>query len=124
MPCWRPAGFVCAAVAARLEADSRDEAGGRFRGLQAAAFPDCASFACVDLAAAADLAARRKDHLVAAAARRQGRKPVDVARDFDQILEVAKLFDAAYLCSRVDAPEDLLEFRIGLLARGVKAPAP
>ncbi|MDG3005079.1 hypothetical protein [Paludisphaera mucosa] len=110
-------GTSIEAVARYLQAGARADAGARFRGFQAAAFPDCEAFACVDLAALGELAVKHKDRLTAAVARRNGRPAEDVARDLDQLMGLIRLFDAAYLAGRVDVPGVLVDHRLGLLAR-------
>ncbi|WP_165250545.1 hypothetical protein [Paludisphaera soli] len=110
-------GNSAEAVSRYLEAGADARAGARFRSIQAAAFPDCEAFASLDLAALVEVAARHKDSLVAATARRQGRPEADVAPEIDQVLGLARLFDAAYLAGRVDVPRSRVEHRLGLIPR-------
>lgn len=116
-------GTSAASIARYLQAEARTGAGERFRAIRASGFPDCHAFAAADLAALGKLAAEHKGRLAAAAARRDGRKPEDVARDLDQLLSVARLFDAAFLAARFDEPSGVVEHRLGLLARPPAAPA-
>lgn len=115
-------GTSADAIARYLQAGARTDAGERFRAIRASGFPDCESFACVDVAAFVSLSGRYKEQLVAVAARRDGRPPEEVALDFDRFLAVASLFDAAFLAARFDAPSAVMEHRIGLLARPPAAP--
>lgn len=110
-------GSSAAAVTRYLEADVDPDAGARFRQLRDAAFADYGSFGCVDLAAAADLAAKNKDLLVAHAAKRHNRPAEKVANDFDQALTLVRLFDAAFAACRTDDAGTLVEHSFGLVPR-------
>jgi hypothetical protein len=109
------AGTSRSAVARYMEAGVRPDAGARFLAFREAAFPDLSSYACVDLAAVRDLAGRHKARLVAAAARRRARPADEVARDLDQMLDLTRPFDAAYLTGRVDERAEVIENRLGLI---------
>lgn len=110
-------GSSAAAVARYLEADVDPDAGARFRKLRDAAFADYGSFGCVDLAAAADLAAKNKDRLVAHASKRHNRPGEKVAKDFDQALTLVRLFDAAFAACRTDDAGALVEHAFGLVPK-------
>jgi len=110
-------GTSAAAVARYLESGADADAGARFRDVRDAAFPDCEAFACADLAALVALADEHRDRLVSALARRQGRPADDAARDLAQALDLARLFDAAYVAGRVETPRARVEHRVGLLPR-------
>lgn len=116
------AGSSADSVARYLRAGANPAAGERFRAIREAGFPDCDAFAAIDLPALADLAEKHEDALIAAAARRERRKPEDVARDLDQAVAAARLFDAAFLAARYDAASGVVEHRAGLLARPSASP--
>jgi len=116
-------GSSAAAVARYLEADVDPEAGSRFRQLRDAAFPNYGSFVCLDLAAIADLAARRKDRLIDFVAKRRNRPTQGVAGDFDQALALVRLFDAAFLAVRIDDANALVEHSLGLVPRPAEGEA-
>jgi hypothetical protein len=116
-------GSSADSIAGYLHAGASPNAGERFRAIRAAGYPDCDSFAAADLPALGALAERHKDRLVASLARRGGRKPGDVARDLDQLLIAARLFDAAFVAARFDEAASILEHRLGLLARPPATPA-
>jgi len=109
------------AVSRYLEAGADADSGRRFRTIRAAAFPDSDSYVCLDLAAVHRLAAEHRDRLIDVTARKQGRPAADVGRDFDQVLGLVQLFDAAFLSARVDVKTATLEHAIGLLPRPAAA---
>jgi hypothetical protein len=116
------------AVERYLAAGSDAEAGARFQRLRDLAFPDARSFLCIDLAAVESMIVRHHDGLAESIATRQGRAREDVAGDLDRLLDLTKLFDAAYLTNRVDEPSATVYHSIGLLARqgasGAAVPKP
>jgi hypothetical protein len=118
-------GSSADSIAGYLQAGAKPSAGERFRAIRAAGFPDCDMYAAADLSALTDLAERHKDGLAAAAVgRREGRNPEQAARDLDQVMAAARLFDAAFLAARFDEPTGIVEHRLGLLARPAAAPTP
>jgi hypothetical protein len=114
------------AVERYLLAGSGPAAGDRFSRLRDLAFPEAHSFLCVDLAAAESMIVRFRRELTDAIARQQGRSGEDVARDLEQVIDLSKLFDAAYLTNRIDAGSATVYHSIGLLARqpGTAPPVP
>ncbi|APW63738.1 hypothetical protein [Paludisphaera borealis] len=114
-------GTSADAVTRYLDAGADPKAGTRFRAIQAAAFPDCASYVCLDLAAIHGLAVQHRDRLIDAAAKKQKRPAADVGHDLDQVLGLVQLFDAAFLAARVDVKNATLEHTIGLLPRPTAA---
>ena len=47
----------------------------------------------------------------------------DVARDLDQVIELARLFEAFFVTSRIDAEHSTVHQTLGLLARQAEAKA-
>jgi hypothetical protein len=109
------------AVSRYLKSGADADAGRRFRAIRAAAFPDCDSFACLDLAAVHRLASQHRDRLIEFTARKERRPAADVGRDLDQVLGLVQLFDAAFLSARVDVKGATLEHAVGLLPRAPEA---
>ena len=117
-------GTSAAAVAGYLEAARNPESGKRFRQFQARAFPDEETFFCVDLETLSRLAGRRHDRLVEALATRKNRPAADVDRDLSQVLAFARLFEAAYVTSRIEPDTAAVRRRIGFLLPDPKTPTP
>lgn len=105
------------AVTRYIAAGADPKAGARFRAIQAAAFPDCESYVCLDLAAIHDLAVHHRDRLIEATSKKEHRRADDVGRDLDQVLGLVQLFDAAFFTIRVDVKNAALEHTVGLLPR-------
>ncbi len=110
-------GNSAGAVERYLACGSDPQAGARYRGLQALAFPAAQSFVCLDLAAAGTTIATHRDRILGMLANQQHRSRDDVARDLDQFLALSRLFDAAYLTSRVDSDSASVFHALGLLPR-------
>ncbi len=122
-------GDSAGAVERYLACGSDPQTGARFRGLQALAFPAAQSFVCLDLAAAGTMIATHRDRILGILANQQHRSRDDVARDLDQFLALSRLFDAAYLTSRIDSDSATVFHALGLLPRqgdkaGATAPKP
>jgi hypothetical protein len=98
-----------------LEGSSNPKAGERFRRFQATAFPEAETFLCVDLDALNGLAGRHRDILAQTIATRQNRLVADVNRDLDQVLTLARLFQAAFLTSRIDPEAAVVHHSAGLI---------
>jgi len=122
-------GDSAGAVERYLACGADPEAGVRFRGLQARAFPEAHSFVCLDLAAVGSMIATHRDRILGILANQEHRSRDDVARDLDQFLALSRLFDAAYLTSRIDGDSATVFHALGLLPRqgdpgGATAPKP
>jgi len=117
-------GNSVAAVEGYLAAGSDPEAGSRFRRLQARAFADASSFLCLDLSAVQTAVERHRSRLIEMIASNAHRPREDVSRDLDQMLALARLFDAAYLTNRIDADSTTVLHTLGLLVRPVETRPP
>jgi hypothetical protein len=116
-------GNSVAVVEGYLAAGSDPRAGSRFRRLQATAFADASSFFCLDLAAVQTAIERHRSRLIEMIASNEHRERQDVTRDLDQMLNLAKLFDAAYLTSRIDFASSTVFHILGVLVRPVEQTA-
>jgi hypothetical protein len=116
-------GTSAASVARYLEAASDPEAGVRFREWQAAAFPGYETFACVDLEALTGLAGRYRDRLARNLSARQKRPAADVEDDLNQALALARLFQAAFVASRIEPDASALHRCFGLIPRDTRGPS-
>ncbi len=110
-------GNSARAVARYLEASNAPEAGARFHKIRSSVSADSRTFIGLDLRALCELAERRRDQLIEALAERRGRPRDEVARDLQQVLDLARLFDAAFATSSVEADASSCVRRIGLIAR-------
>ena len=108
-------GTSAGAVARYLEAASDTNAGERFRRFQAAAFPGDETFFCVDLDALIRLAGRHRQRVVQTLAARKNRPAGDVDRDLTQVLALARLFEAAFVTSRLDPDATAVHRSAGLI---------
>jgi len=122
-------GDSAGAVERYLARGSDPNAGARFRGLQARAFPEAHSFLCLDLAAVGTMIATHRDRILGMLVNREHRSRDEVARDLDQFLALSRLFDAAYLTYRIDGESATVFHALGLLPRqgetgGATAPKP
>jgi hypothetical protein len=117
-------GNSAGAVARYLESSSDPAAGKRFRGFRAAAFPDADTFACIDLDALTRVAARRGDAMVQALAARQHRPAADVKGDLDQVLALARLFEAVFVTSRLEPDATAVHHSLGVILRDPTSPSP
>jgi hypothetical protein len=97
----------------------------RFRDLRALAFAEARTFYCLDLFAVEAAARKHRARLVDLIAKRDHRPAPDVARDLDQALDMARLFDALFFTHRVEMQASTVYQTFGLLGRrpGAK-PAP
>jgi hypothetical protein len=105
------------AIARFLEHTADFKAGGRFRRLQAAAFPNAQTFGCINLEVISRLASRDRDRLVHSLALRQGRPIAEVDRDLTQVQALARLIDAAFVTSRIESQATVVERSIGVIFR-------
>jgi hypothetical protein len=105
-------------LARYLESSTDAKAGERFRQLHARSFPGDQTFFCVDLDAVTRLAGRQHDRLIQALAARKERPPADIERDLNQVLGMARLFEAAFLTSRFEPDAAAVERRVGLILHG------
>jgi hypothetical protein len=87
----------------------------RFDRFQALAFPEATTFFCVDLDALTSLADRHRDQIAQTIATRKKRPIADVKGDLDQVLNLAHLFQAAYISSRIDADATAIHQSVGLI---------
>jgi hypothetical protein len=85
--------------------------------LQSKAFPEDATFFCVDLTALGRLAGQHHARMVEILAARKDRPVADVERDLAQLLGIAGLFEAAYVTSRFEPEAAAVQRRVGLLMR-------
>ncbi len=90
---------------------------GRFGLIRAAAFPDDRSFLCLDLAAVQNLIETHRDQIAWMLSASDQRPKDEVARDLDQARDLCRLFDAAYLTSRIDLDSTAVFHTLGLLPR-------
>jgi hypothetical protein len=102
-------------VVRRLEESSDPKAGNRFDQFQATAFPQAETFLCVDLDALNGLADRHRDILVRKIAARQNRPVADVKGDLDQVMTLARLFQGAFVSSRIDSEATAVQHSAGLI---------
>jgi hypothetical protein len=109
------------AVSRYLEPGSDTAAGARFQRLHDLAFPEAQSFMCVDLAAVESMIAQHREGLAQSIAAGQARSREEVASDLDRVIDLSKLFDAAYLTNRIDDSSATVYHSIGLLARRADA---
>jgi len=122
-------GDSAGAVERYLACGADPQAGARFRELQARAFPEAHSFVCLDLAAVGAMIATHRDRILGLLANQEHRSRDDVAHDLDQFLALSRLFDAAYLTSRIESDSATVFHALGLLPRksepaGATAPKP
>jgi hypothetical protein len=117
-------GSSPAAVERYLKAGSDPAAGSRFRQLQTQGFATADSFLCVDLVAVQELLIKQRDILTDTIANRKKRPRTDVAYDLEQVLALSRLFDAAYLTSRVDTDSATVFHTLGFLPRSVDRLSP
>ena len=108
-------GTSASAVARYLQAASNPQSGDRFRQFRARAFPDASTFLCVDLSALCNLTGRRRDRVLEILAARQNQPDAAVERDGSQVLEFARLFEAAFITSRFEPGAAAVHRRAGLL---------
>jgi hypothetical protein len=90
---------------------------GRFGRIRAAAFPDDRSFLYFDLIAVHRFVETHRDPIAAMLSAAKQRPKDDVARDLDQALALCRLFEAAYLTSRIDTDSTAVFHTLGLLPR-------
>ena len=102
-------------IARYLEGSSDSKTGQRFEQFQATAFPEAETFLCVDLDALHGLADRHRDILAQTIAARQNRPVADVKGDLDQVLTLARQFQAAFVSSRIDADTAAVHHSAGLI---------
>ena len=114
-------GDSAGAVERYLACGSDPQAGARFRGLQARAFPEAHSFLCLDLAAVGIMIETHRDRILGILANQEHRSRDEVARDLDQFLALSRLFDAAYLTNRIESNSATVFHALGLLARQGKS---
>jgi hypothetical protein len=117
-------GSSAMAVARYLESSTDPEAGRRFRELQAVAFADAETFLCIDLDALTRLADRYRDRLAKNLAARQKRPAVDVERDLDHVLALARLFRAAFVTSRMEPDATAVHRTLGVILHHEELPSP
>jgi hypothetical protein len=110
-------GTTAGAVARYLECSSDPKAGDRFRLLQAAAFPDAKTFFCADLEAITRLSAGDRERLALTLAARQKKPLAEVERDLARALDLAGLFEAAFVTTRLDPKATAVRRSIGLVLR-------
>ena len=116
-------GNSVAAVDRYLSAGSDPEAGSRFRRLRATAFAAAGSWFCLDLAAVQKAVETHRARLTEMIASNEHRSREDVTRDLDQMLALVRVFDAAYLTSRIDTKSSTVLHTLGLLVRPVETKA-
>ncbi len=100
-----------------LAHDSGSTGGSRFKQLRSRAFPTAHSFLCLDLAATETMLATHRERILAVLARQNHRPRDEVARDLDQFIALTRLFDAAYLTSRMESDSATAFQTFGLLTR-------
>jgi hypothetical protein len=111
-------GTSADSVARFVESSSDSKAGERFTRLRTEAFSGDETFCCVDLAALAKLAEQHRDRVVQILAARKDRPAADVERDLTQLLALARLFDAAFITSRIEPDATSVQRRVGLIVHG------
>jgi hypothetical protein len=116
-------GTSADAVGRSIECGSDPDSGARFRRLRSIAFPEARTFFCLDLATSAQVGEKHRERLTKIVATRDHRPAEEVARDLDRVIELARLFDAFFVTSRIDAQTSTVHQTLGLLGRndGAKA---
>ena len=102
-------------VARYLETAREPKPTDRFRQLQATSFPTDETFFCVDLDRVSTLAARHRDRLIQALSARKNRPASDVEGDLTQVLALARLFESAFITSRIDRQATTVQRTAGLI---------
>jgi hypothetical protein len=102
-------------IARYLEGSSGSKTGQRFDQFRATAFPEAETFLCIDLDAVNGMADGHRDILVQTIAARQKRSFADVKKDLDQVLTLARLFQAAFVSSRIDPDTTAVHHSAGLI---------
>ncbi len=102
-------------IARYLEGSSDSKTGQRFDQFRATAFPEAETFLCIDLDAVNGMADGHRDILVQTIAARQKRSVADVKKDLDQVLTLARLFQAAFVSSRIDPDATAVHQSAGLI---------
>ena len=108
-------GSSSAAVARYLKCSTDPKAGQRFRDLQAVAFANTETFACIDLDALVRLADLYRGRLIKNLSVSQKRPVSDVDRDLDHVLAVARLFQAVFTTMRIEANATAVHRSIGVI---------
>ena len=116
-------GTTADAVARALAAQGDASAGGRFEGLRETFFPGSSAYACIDLRALVGVADAHRAALTSRTAARRKRPEAEVSVDVAQAVDVARLFDAAYLTIATDPGLKSVHRTFGLAARDPKTPA-
>jgi hypothetical protein len=111
-------GTSADSVARFVESSSESKAGERFTRLRTEASSGDETFCCVDLAALAKLAEQHRDRVIQILAARKDRPAADVERDLTQLLALARLFDAAFITSRIEPDATSVQRRVGLIVHG------
>jgi hypothetical protein len=114
-------GTSADSVAHYLESSSNPEAGERFRRLQALAFPSDETSFCIDLDAFRNLASLHRHRLAQSLAARSQRPPADVENDLAQVLDIARLFEGAFVSSRFEPDAATVLRRVGLILHDQRA---
>jgi hypothetical protein len=110
-------GTSADAVARHLACGSDPADSDRFRRLRSLAFPEARTFFCLDLSAAAKLGKQYRERLTRAIATKDRRPAEAVSRDLDQVIELARLFDAVFISTRIDAQASTVRQTMGLVVR-------
>lgn len=104
-------------IARYLEIVTEPKTKDRFQRLQAAAFPADETFFSVDLDLLGKLAMTHRERLVQTLAARKKRPAGDVERDLTHVLALARLFEAAFVTSRIDRRATMVQRTAGLILR-------
>jgi hypothetical protein len=110
-------GTSASSVAGYLRSASDPDSGGRFRDIQAVAFPGYETFLCVDLESLTGLAGRYRDRLARSLAARQKRPIADVESDLEHVLALARLFRAAFIASRIEPDASAIHRCFGVIVK-------
>jgi hypothetical protein len=70
------------------------------------------------------MAEKHRDRLTKIIATKENRSAEEVSRDLDQVIALARLFDAAFVTRRVDAASATIHHSLGVLARPAEPKAP
>jgi hypothetical protein len=102
-------------IARLLEMPRDSKTPDHFQELQETAFPLNHTFFCVDLNLLGRLGTSYHARVVRTLAARKKRPAGDVERDLAQVLALARLFDAAFVTSRIDRQATIVQRTAGLI---------
>jgi hypothetical protein len=105
------------AVVHYLESSGAAQSGERFHALRSATFPEALTYACVDLDAVNQLAAKHRTRLLQFLSARQNRPAALIDHDLAQVLALTRLFRAGFITSRLRADATAVHRSAGLILR-------